>query len=529
MSLVNQVLTDLEERRGGALSPTAQVTLAGLAAAERPAVLQESQPATRTALLLLLLFASALLAWRENVLQRLFHIPVFSAEKMIAVTKPSPPNAPIESTSGAGEGTPLRDSTDVQPQSPPLAAVPAAVDPTVADSGTSASTDVPELLQLAARKEDNGVALWLHLSSPVEYTLETDPKGGATLRLANVRLREGYLQAFDGDGLIHDVQVRHGDGGDVSVRFYLRPGVSTGKVEVTPADGGGYQLIVHCDNTGIAPLVAPTTPGPGVSPQRLADAPAHAAAKIHADQPKEPAPAPENKRGRPHKGASARADRADTASGGREMVESERPGDFRMIPHVPAPPDRKTELYQSAVSALRGGDRARALSLGRQAMDADPPAVAPRVLVATLLMEDRHAAEARAQLEAGLSQAPGNRDYKLLYARLLSETGEIGKAIDLLAHDAPAPASDPDYHALLAALMQRAGRHNDAIVSYRRLLSVQPQNGLWWMGLGISLSASGQRQQARDAFTHALTDQSLPGRLRQFLNDQLQQLQGAST
>src|SRR5579885_3546730 len=81
--------------------------------------------------------------------------------------------------------------------------------------------------------------------------------------------------------------------------------------------------------------------------------------------------------------------------------------------------------------------------------------------------------------------------------RVCCQTGETGKAIELLTRDAPSPADDPDYHALLAALLQRAGRHGDAIVSYRRLLSVRPQNGLWWMGLGISLSASGQRQQAR--------------------------------
>jgi Tfp pilus assembly protein PilF len=485
----------------------------------------------RTGLLLLLLLSvvGALLVKRETLLER-FPIAAPAEGGAVTVTKPPLPSAHADASSGVLPSiAPVRDSTDVQPDSLSVA-TPIAATPAVTDSGASTSTIAAELSQLAARKEGNGVALWLRLSSPVQYTLETGPKGEATLRLANVRLREGYLQAFDHDGPIHDVQVRHGDSGEVTIRFSLRTGISTGRTEITTADDGGYLLLVHCNNDAMPPAFYPDVPAATVLPPRLAGASTHTETKIHAKRLEERVPAaPESKRELQAQKTPAHIGHAGTTSRGHGTVESEQPGDFRKIARAAEPVDQKTKLYQSAVSALHAGDRARAQALAMQALEADGTAVAPRVLVVTMLMDDKRWPEARTQLETGLSQAPGNRDYKLLYARLLSETGEINQAAEVLAHDAPAPADDPDYHALLAALMQRAGRHDDAVVSYRRLLSVQPQNGLWWMGLGISLSATGQRQQAQDAFNRALTDRNLPDRLRQFLNDQLQQLHGASS
>jgi len=511
VSLINQVLVDLEKRRG-LLPPTAQVRLSGLTAAERSTAAKEPGARRAGLLLFLLVLAGALFIKREDLLAQLY-TPAPARNGTVTAAGTTPPAAHADGSIAIVPGAPARDSSNPRAEPPP------ATGPTVA-----------ELTRLAAGKEGSDVALDLRFTAPVDYTLKSDPGGGATLRLAKVNLREGYLQAFSNDGLVHDVQVRHGDGDEVDVRFSLRAGLSAGKTEITAADGGGYRLLVHFNDDGVPP--ARNAESRQSASARLAGTAAHAGTKGRARRPQatpSPPPAHEDKHELRAGKTPARDAAADAAGRENVVVENEQPGVFHKTMHTPDPVDPKTRLYASATAALRSGNRDQALALGREALAADPTAAAPRLLVATILMEDKHDAEARALLETGLAQAPGNRDYKLLYARLLSETGETGKAIELLTRDAPSPADDPDYHALLAALLQRAGRHGDAIVSYRRLLSVRPQNGLWWMGLGISLSASGQRQQARDAFNHALTDRSLPVRLQQFLNDQLRQLQKAST
>lgn len=535
MSLINQMLSDLQERRGG-LPPTEQTALSELIAAEPRPPPKEPAARGRSVLLLLLLLMSVLLVKRETV-TAWFSIPASSQEGAVVAAGAPPPSSPPATVAiqaaqetRPGKASPEHTSTTTSLPSKAASEATMAATSAVAHTGASRSTTGAEISQLAIRTEDNGVALGLHLSTPVQYTLSTDPQGAAVLRLVDVRLREGYTQAFDRNNLIHDIQVQQGDGDEVAVRFSLRTGASASRTEITAAEDGGYLLTVHCKAGEVPPAPHPDASEPAISSPWFADAANSGKGNIRPNRSEGgKQTASGGKRGLLAQETPSHVEHSDAPDVEPVVIGSELPGGFHKAARAAEQLDRKTQLYEVALSTLRAGDRTRALALAMQALDADDTAIAPRLLVATMLMEDKRWAEARAQLETGLGRAPGNRDYKLLYARLLSEMGETGKAIEVLTHDAPAPEDDPDYEALLAALMQRTGRHGDAIVSYRRLLSVQPQNGLWWTGLGISLSAAGQRQQAHEAFNHALTDRNLPDRLRQYLNDQLQQLREASS
>jgi len=64
-------------------------------------------------------------------------------------------------------------------------------------------------------------------------------------------------------------------------------------------------------------------------------------------------------------------------------------------------------------------------------------------------------------------------------------------------------ANQPEYLALLATLYQRAGRQADAVETYRQALGQRPQEGRWWLGLGISLEAQKNWTAAGEAYQRA--------------------------
>ena len=111
------------------------------------------------------------------------------------------------------------------------------------------------------------------------------------------------------------------------------------------------------------------------------------------------------------------------------------------------------------------------------------------------------------------------------YARLLFERGDLAGAIGVLIGAAPPVESAVEYHALLAALQQRAGNHVAAAETYAALVGVRPEQGLWWMGLGISLEAEQRDAAAHAAYEHAARDARLSAQVAAFVRERLSVLE----
>jgi MSHA biogenesis protein MshN len=127
-------------------------------------------------------------------------------------------------------------------------------------------------------------------------------------------------------------------------------------------------------------------------------------------------------------------------------------------------------------------------------------------------------------LREGLQLDAGQTGLAMILARLQLERGELKPALETLQRSLPHAAERADYLAFLAALLQRDGRHREAVELYAQALRKSPGNGVWWMGQGISLQAENRIPEAIEAFKRAKASNSLSAELRAFVEERLNSL-----
>ena len=188
--------------------------------------------------------------------------------------------------------------------------------------------------------------------------------------------------------------------------------------------------------------------------------------------------------------------------------------------------DGDAHLMQDAMRAYHSGDVERAIDLLYQTLKQNPQQTQARATLATMLMQQQDRAGALQILSEGLRQHPGNADLIKLYAKLLFDGGRLDQALAWLRQAGPDITADPDYYALMAAVLQRRKDYRNAGELYRKLVAIRPANGVWWMGLGISLEGIGRPEEALQAYGKARGDRSLAQDLAQYIDARIKTLGG---
>ncbi|MGS0743390.1 hypothetical protein ACVBEF_16430 [Glaciimonas sp. GG7] len=142
-----------------------------------------------------------------------------------------------------------------------------------------------------------------------------------------------------------------------------------------------------------------------------------------------------------------------------------------------------------------------------------------------MLLENKREDDAITTLKEGLSIDLAQPDMAMILARLQAGRGSVPTALITLERTLPYAQEKADYHAFLAVLLQHEKRHKEAAEQYAFALNKVPDNGLWWMGYGISLQADQRPSEAIAAYTRANASTSLTAELRVFVNQKLSQLQ----
>jgi MSHA biogenesis protein MshN len=100
-------------------------------------------------------------------------------------------------------------------------------------------------------------------------------------------------------------------------------------------------------------------------------------------------------------------------------------------------------------------------------------------------------------------------------ARLHAESGNWDEALRVLERSAPHARKDAEYQGFAGTVLRRLKRLPEAGEAYRWAIALQPDEGRWWIGLGLTLEDSGRYKEAKQAFIAAQErEQTLPPALK---------------
>jgi MSHA biogenesis protein MshN len=227
------------------------------------------------------------------------------------------------------------------------------------------------------------------------------------------------------------------------------------------------------------------------------------------ETPKTKAPAP---RSTPSVGAS-KAPARETAKGNVDKFDRTQTGSTI-----------KPNYFSRAVVLLNQGRIAEAEQHLSAALQADPSNAAARQTYVSLLLEQQRVEPARRVLQEGIAVTPGHPQFSLALARIHTERREYAAALQVM-DKAGVAASNSEFQALRGAVLQRMGRHAQAVEAYQNALRSGLQPATTWLGFAISLEALGRRPEAAQAYQRALNAGPLASEAREYAETRARAIQ----
>ncbi len=296
------------------------------------------------------------------------------------------------------------------------------------------------------------------------------------------------------------------------------PRIPTDEPPATPAAGGGAPIE--------APVPAPATAEP--MPLRLSDV-------LSMPQPRQSS-VPQESRSAPlakespavapvpvtvPQASPAKAASGVAASVARKGETRDGPVHIEKTPLQPTPQERAESEYRRGAALLAQGQLKSGMDALRSCLKVDGTHAAARQLLLKALLEQRSYDEARELLSEAVQLQPGRYQWAMTLARLQIEKGDAAGAWQSLQASMGAGANNADYQGLAGNVLQRLGNGKDAAEHYRAALRLSPNDGRWWIGLGLALESQGNGAEARTAFQTARASGSLTPEMAAFVEQRL--------
>jgi MSHA biogenesis protein MshN len=251
----------------------------------------------------------------------------------------------------------------------------------------------------------------------------------------------------------------------------------------------------------VLPASMPATePAPAVPPVPLAVAPAPAPAPAEP-----PVAAPARSAPQPAARPEPRSPRADAGTAAGQVVKA---------PRQPSPAEQAEAAYAGAVRLIEAGRQRDALARLEEALEYRPGHAAARQTAIALLLEGGQAAAAEAMLREGIVLHPDDAWFRRGLGQMLAGRADYPGALAALKPGLG--QGDGEYFALYAGVLAKAGQPDAAAAAYREALQRVPDQGAWWLGLGIALERAGRRPEALAAYVRA-GQAGLAPELREFV------------
>ena len=181
--------------------------------------------------------------------------------------------------------------------------------------------------------------------------------------------------------------------------------------------------------------------------------------------------------------------------------------------------------YRKATGLLHQGLPAEAQQGFEAALRLQPEHHAARQGLVGLLLETRKLGDAERVLQEALALAPAQTGFTITLARLQVHRGDTAEGVATLKRGYEYGRGNADYHAVLAALQQRLGQHEEAVEQFQAALRLKPTLGVWWLGLGTSLQAVNRTADAQEAYRRARGAADIQPELAAVAEQRLRQLQ----
>jgi MSHA biogenesis protein MshN len=260
----------------------------------------------------------------------------------------------------------------------------------------------------------------------------------------------------------------------------------------------------------VAMLVASSMPGASQPVDSL-----RGKSLIEVKSEEEPVAAPEAKKVARSKPERVRVDVSESESSAEANPE--------LLKKI-SPQQRAENEFRKANLAVQEGRTNDALAGYESALLADPTFKPARRAWVGVLVGLKRNDEAEQVLQRGLKRDSHDASFAMLLARLQVERDAVPLALETLQKTLPYAEGQADYQSFVAALFQRLSRHDEAVAHYQIALKLVPNNGVWWMGLGMSLQAQQRKDEAREAYQHALATNALNPQLQAFVQQKLKEL-----
>jgi MSHA biogenesis protein MshN len=187
------------------------------------------------------------------------------------------------------------------------------------------------------------------------------------------------------------------------------------------------------------------------------------------------------------------------------------------------PAQQAAHEYHQAINYLQQGRVAESMDLLRKVLVTLPEHNDARQTLVGLLVDNHHHDEAMEVLKSGLNQSLAQPAFALTLARLQLEAGQIATALNTLEATLPFAKQQADYQALMAVVLQRLDRQQEAILHYQQALSLGGQTPAWLVGLAVALQTEGRAEEAKKVYEQAKRSDLTP-ELAQFVDQRLKQV-----
>ncbi|WP_341661253.1 tetratricopeptide repeat protein [Vibrio sp.] len=184
-----------------------------------------------------------------------------------------------------------------------------------------------------------------------------------------------------------------------------------------------------------------------------------------------------------------------------------------------SPAQLSEKAQQRASKALENNNLDQALDEYQLSLRYEPNNIEVRKKLSALYYGKGDVRKAVEILNKGIQIDKESAVLRLSLAKLLIKEKQNDAALTALVH-VPEQAS-VDYISLRAALAQKANHDEIALNSYQSLVSMEPDSGRWWLGLGIQQERALDLPGAEQAYQQALNKLGLSSQSQQFIRDRL--------